>query len=84
MCEVLPLEIRGRQAVSLRASQRSSGIKLAGGDEVGNRKNPLGLQYDHTGMKVLLFFTREIKTFRCTIDGTSGNFQTYKDRKMPY
>lgn len=51
---------------------------------MGNRKNPLGLQYDHTGMKVLLFFTREIKTFRCTIDGTSGNFQTYKDRKMPY
>ena len=60
------LEIGGRQAFSLRASQRNSGIKLAGGDDVGNRKSASGLQYEHMAMKVLLFFTREIKTFRCT------------------
>ena len=60
------LEIGGRQPFSLRASQRNSGIKLAGADDVGNRKSALGLQHEHTAMKMFIFFTREIKTFRCT------------------
>ena len=53
------LEIGGRPASCLLASQRNRGIKLAGGDEVENREGGLGLQYDHTDIKVLLFFTGE-------------------------
>lgn len=46
----------GRLASCLLAPHRNSGIKLAGGGEVENREGGSALQYDHTDIKMLLFF----------------------------
>lgn len=76
------LSISGRLASCLLASQSNSGIKLAGGDRVGNTESGLGLQYDHIALKVFLFFTERSPTFSKASRDYGENKWEFSDLKV--